>query len=410
MKILLITVDVVLLVISFLLGFSVKHRKYLFIPSTLFAFLSLYLAITTLPHTTSEPIDPTTLVATTRISDGTIGETREEPTITEKATTVRSPVPVDNHLSSMVVKETEGSALTKKEGTIYRDEQEDVYSFQPPRKGTYRFQIENMYEEKSVSLFIKDQGDGVIENKYNVYNGDGITVSTLDPQQVYNIVVKQNTGYSSYTLSVGFQQPTIRLTGQKTISGNIDYYQQRNLYSFYPSIEGTYRFEINDLYAEKSVTLYIYDAGNGTVEKAYNIENGYGITTTKLKKDKTYTIAVEYARGYTPYVLSVGYPKKITDISTSRYSTGAIEYVDQKDRYVFYPSDQTEYQFIISELLADKAVTLRIVDDGGGTIKSYYHVENDQGIKTDALKVGQKYYIEVEYKSGFTPYSLRIIA
>lgn len=302
----------------------------------------------------------------------------------------------------------EDGLLTQFQGEMENENQEDSFKYIPTRDGIYRFEITEMYAERQVHICICDSGGGTIEENNWIGNHDGITTRDLIPDNEYTIKVKQARNYSPYTLSVYSQAETVEVSGTKELKDEIIFTDQENMYSFVPQLDGRYRFEIDQLYAEKKLSLFILDEGKGTVKSETWIGNGEGITIDSLQTNQKYTIVVQQTKGFSPYCLKIGYPSVPKRLQIGEAVEDSIEFTDEIDTFIFIPPKDGVCSFTISGLQTDRKVSLFLTDEGGGTITSDTWLGNDQGIKTDQIHYGNTYYLKVEQSKGFSPYNVTV--
>lgn len=293
-------------------------------------------------------------------------------------------------------------------GEIKKEDQEDSYSIHTDRSGTYRFEISGLNAEKKVSMCLKDVGGGEMFRNTWIENGEGITANDLEAGKTYYVIIQQATGFTPYTLIIGKQQQTIDINGSKSIGGEIVFTDQVNKYSFTPAICGTYRFEVEDLYAEKKISMFIIDEGGGVVIQNTWIENGEGITTDQLQAHHPYLILIQQAQGLSKYTLKIGYQTETKNVFADSVETDAITFRDQVNIYSFTPRTAKQYRFEINDVQCGKKVSMLISDQGGGNLEKNTWIENGEGISTEQLKVGEEYFIKIVYANGCTPYSLII--
>lgn len=293
-------------------------------------------------------------------------------------------------------------------GEIKKEDQEDSYSIHTDRSGTYRFEISGLNAEKKVSMCLKDVGGGEMLRNTWIENGEGITANDLEAGKTYYVIIQQETGFTPYTLIIGKQQQTIDINGSKSIGGEIVFTDQVNKYSFTPAICGTYRFEVEDLYAEKKISMFIIDEGGGVVIQNTWIENGEGITTDQLQAHHPYLILIQQAQGLSKYTLKIGYQTETKNVFADSVETDAITFRDQVNIYSFTPRTAKQYRFEINDVQCGKKVSMLISDQGGGNLEKNTWIENGEGISTEQLKVGEEYFIKIVYANGCTPYSLII--
>ena len=78
-------------------------------------------------------------------------------------------------------------------------------------------------------------------------NGEGLTIKDMQAGETYQIQVRQYSGYDMYNLNLGLQKETVDISEYSSVSDSIQYTDQRNVYTYTPSLTGKYRFEIQDL-------------------------------------------------------------------------------------------------------------------------------------------------------------------
>ena len=365
--------------------------------------------ITTVPITSesTENIeteeDKQTLIPTIELTESV---TTDNPSIACEQTISDSPDSGgDSHELTI---EHEEALICTYDGELSEEDEEISYSFVPLRSGTYRFEISGLYEEREISIYIFDAGDGLVAKREWIGNSGGITTRDLIPGQDYSILVKQEKGFSPYTLSICSQAETVSVNGAKRIIDSTVFTDQENKYQFTPELEGTYRFEINELYAEKQISMYIFDEGDGTVSKKEWIGNGNGITISSLQTKKPYTIVIKQAVGYSPYVLDIGYPNETRLLSENGSINGELTFTDQVDIYSFIPQKEGNYSFKVSNMQTGKEISMFIVDEGGGTVDRHEWIGNDSGVDTSQLQIDKQYYVKIVQEDGFTPYTLSV--
>ena len=333
--------------------------------------------------------------------------TTAEAAITASVSSASDTVQVVDKKESIDILHEDG-LLTQFHGEMKNDDQEDSYTYIPIRDGTYRFEITGMYAERQVHICICDSGGGKIEENNWIGNSDGITMRNLIPNTEYTIKVKQARNYSPYDLLVYSQAETVEVSGTKEVKDEIIFRDQENKYLFVPPLDGRYRFEIDQLYAEKRVSLFILDEGEGTVKSETWIENGEGITIDSLQTNQKYTIVVQQTKDFSPYSLKIGYPSASQPLEIGKTLENSIEFTDEEDIFTFIPPKEGGFTFTITGLQTDKRVSLYLTDEGGGTIASDTWIGNDESLNSGQIQYGKTYYLKVEQSRGYSPYSITV--
>jgi hypothetical protein len=121
-------------------------------------------------------------------------------------------------------------------------------------------------------------------------NDEGITVRyKLNGGQRYTLRVEHRHQFTPYTLTIGQQKPAVDITDKSSVSDSIEFRGQQNNYTFTPAIDGAYRFEFSDVYAQAQLNLLIRDEGDGLVAfrsdglGGGSLRDGQGFTTNKFK-------------------------------------------------------------------------------------------------------------------------------
>lgn len=348
--------------------------------------------------TTNQVIEEEDVVEYDQTSTSTSSSTSHVQTIFDS--------PTDDLDHNEITVTHEEALISTYDGELSEEDDELSYSFVPLRSGIHRFEISGLYEERKVSIYIYDAGNGIVAKREWIGNLDGVTTGDLTPGQDYTVLVKQEEGLSSFTLSICSPAETVSVGNETHINDSIVFTGQENKYHFVPKIDGTYRFEINELYAEKQISMYIFDKGNGTVEKKEWIGNGNGITISSLQPNKPYTIVVKQEAGYSPYVLDIGYPNETKSLSDNGTVNGNLTFTDQVDIFSFIPQKEGIYSFKVSDIQTEKEISMFIVDEGNGVVDRHEWIGNDSGIETNRLQTYKQYYIKIVQVDGFTPYML----
>ncbi|HJB05871.1 MAG TPA: hypothetical protein H9715_08980, partial [Candidatus Merdibacter merdigallinarum] len=132
-----------------------------------------------------------------------------------------------------------------------------------------------------------------------------------------------------------------------------------------------------------------------------SINYGTNGLTIDLEKGETYIISAEYINGTCDYIISIGVPIEMTDISGNTSVSGSIVYQDQKDRYLYTAPISGTYYFS-TNLSAGGEVRVRI---SGENERSLNYGTN--GL-TAGLEAGKTYILSVEYTNTSCTYTLSI--
>ena len=293
-------------------------------------------------------------------------------------------------------------------GTLSGEGQVDEYSFVAPYDGFYRADISELYNGVDVELFIVDDGGYTVASDLYCINGEGATADDLIAGHTYVVRVKQDSGFSGYTLSIGMQKPTIDITGYSTVSDSIEYTDQRNTYVFTAPLDGTYRFELSGVQYDTDFELRMYNYLGEMLESDLYCINGEGISVNNLKSGETYQIEIRQDYGFSSYSMYIGYQKETIDISELSSFTDSIEYTDQRNVYTLTVPVEGQYTFEISGMMNDTDVELYLFNDLGETVDSDLYCINGEGISVDGLEAGKVYELQIRQDYGLGGYTLSI--
>ena len=191
-------------------------------------------------------------------------------------------------------------------------------------------------------------------------------------------------------------------------SGNISSEDQQDFYYFEAPYDGRYRIDLSDVQSGTSMELYLFDAsGNKIVADTY-CTNGEGITAKGLTAGETYEIRVCQSSGFSSYDLTIGLQKPTVDISSLTQLTDSIEFIDQRNVYLFTVPIDGRYRFELSGMMSGTATELYVFNSLGEEVASNTYCENGEGVTVKGLLAGEVYQVQVRYVSGFSSYNLTI--
>ncbi len=293
-------------------------------------------------------------------------------------------------------------------GNITNEDQEDIYTFTAPYDGRYRVDLTNLMSNTNVELYIyDDSGERIASDSY-CQNEEGLTVKDLTAGKVYTVKVKQDNGYSNYSLSIGLQKATVDITGITEFTDSVEYTDQRNVYSFTVPIDGRYRFELSGMQNGTAVELYMFNSLDETVASDSYCQNGEGITVKDLKAGEVYEIQIRQDELYSSYKVNIGYQKETVDISEFTLVSDSIEYTDQRNVYSFTVPIDGRYRFELSGMQSGTAVELYMFNSLDETVGSDSYCQNGEGITVKDLKAGEVYEIQIRQDEQFSPYTIAI--
>jgi len=234
----------------------------------------------------------------------------------------------------------------------------------------------------------------------NPNNTDNSTVSgqTVPALQtsVYptidNLVTNPTTIQNSATL--------LQFDGNLTITG------QQDQYTFVPSVDGRYRFEITNL-ATGNVDLIITNSVGTSVGSSTYVSNGSGVTINNINGGETYTIQVRQRSGLSQYRLTIGHQKPTVNITGYTVVNDSMQFNDQYNNYKWTVSSSGIYRFEISNLTTGN-IDIVITNSVGTSVGSSTYMSNGSGVTINNINGGETYTIQVRQRSGLSQYKLNI--
>ena len=316
--------------------------------------------------------------------------------------------PVEIHIPELSIAEfTAEPAYTQKfEGEISTEKQVDVYEITLPLNGYYRFDITELQRGTQVSIYLLDSTRKILASVPFCGNDGGLTFRALGSEEKITIQIEQKVSYGAYVLSVGYQKALVEIDEYTLINDSIEFTDQLNCYNFIPPRYGRYRFELSGMRSGIVTCLYATNALGEILESDKYASNGRGITLQNLNADETYQICVGQNDNFGQYALSVGYQKEIVDITEYTSIHDRLEYKDQRNVYLFTPSQDGVYRFELSGMQSGTVAVLNAYNNLGESFALNDRCANGDGITLEDLKAGEQYEIQVRQRESFSSYIL----
>lgn len=180
--------------------------------------------------------------------------------------------------------------------------QQNQYIFVPEENGIYRIDLETEGNLSAVKLGVFDSAGSRISGG-EPESGEGITIR-LEAGTPYTIRATYSGKAGGYTLWLGKQRPSVDITGQNIVSGEIAYKDQRNSCKFKAEEEGLYRITAGNFPDDCSLKLYLYDGLGYKIGGEDYIESG-GYVTAELTAGQTYEVLLIQNSGKGKYTLTI---------------------------------------------------------------------------------------------------------
>jgi hypothetical protein len=313
-------------------------------------------------------------------------------------------------LPSRPITVTNNARIQEFNGSFTAADQKVEYTFTPPVDGQYRFEISNLASAR-INMVIKNSTGSVVGSVGGIGNGSGLTINGIKGGETYTIQIGQYDGLGLYRLSIGYQKPTVDITGFTEINDSIQFTHQYNYYTWTAPIGGRYRFQISNL-ASAHIRIVIINSFGMIIGESspYGIGNGDGLTMDGIKGGETYTIQIRQYSGLSLYRLSIGYQKPTVDVTGFTEINDSIQFTHQYNYYTWTaPAEGGRYRFEISNL-AGANIRIVIINSFGMVIgeSSPYGIGNGDGLTMNGIRGGETYTIQIRQHSGLSLYRLSI--
>lgn len=197
------------------------------------------------------------------------------------------------------------TGFTEYNDSIEYIDQCNRYTFSAPCDGLYRFDMTGIKNETDFNFYVIDSLGKPIKTDTYCYNGHGITVNDLKQGEQYEIQVVQDDGFSSYTLSIGYQMNTVDIDGYSSVRDSVYYTDQRNVYSLNIAKRGGTGIRISGLAADTWVEIYVLnDLGETVVSDTY-FTNGDSVMINDADVGDHYEIQIYQDSGMSEYELII---------------------------------------------------------------------------------------------------------
>lgn len=287
-------------------------------------------------------------------------------------------------------------------------DQRNIYYFSVPVSGRYRFELTDVYSGTVFDLRVFDSLGEMMDSDTYCINEEGITVRDLKAGEIYEIQVRQNKGFSTYKLDIGYQKDTVDISEYTIVKDSVEYEEQCNVYTFTAPIDGVYRFELSGMNGDTDMKLYMVNQLEEIVESDTYCMNGEGITVVDLKAGEIYEVQVHQNNGCSSYTLSIGKQKKRASINQMGTIRDSVEYTGQRNVYSLTTQSGGDITVEISVMDDDVYVEVFVFNELKEEIESDTYFENDESITIYNCSVGEQYEIQIRQSRGLSNYTLTI--
>ena len=186
--------------------------------------------------------------------------------------------------------------------------QTNNYLYTANVSGIHRFQIEQINSGIQVSLYVYDAAGYRLNYNTSIGQGSGVTV-TLDKGETYSVVIKQAAGYNSYTMSIGSPKEVVNISGYDIVNDSIQFYDQENIYTYTPTVSGSYKLSLANVVSGVNISVYIYDDADYRINYSTGMSNTSSLSAS-LEANRTYIIKAKYSSNHGSYSLGIDFGSK----------------------------------------------------------------------------------------------------
>ncbi len=299
------------------------------------------------------------------------------------------------------------AVITTHSGEIKSNNQVDTYTFVAENNGRYCIWISELYSGNALSVYVKNSlGETVNSNSY-CQNNEGFYVENLEVGATYTIEVAQRTNKGTYDLNIATPKEVVDITEYDAVEDSTAYEDQLIVYTFAPVVGGIYRFEFTEMLADTNLDIYILDHLGATVHSYTWVSNGEGITGA-FTAGETYQVRIFQRSLYSSYQMMIYKQEPTLNVTEYTQVNGTIKYTGQELNYFFVVPADGNYNFGISNMLADNNVDIKVLNNLGESVASATWVENGESVALKNVKAGDEYVIRVMQRYGTGDFSLSI--
>ena len=183
-------------------------------------------------------------------------------------------------------------------GSITYTGQIDTYTYVAPVTGKYRFDLTSDNVKMDYRFYLYASNNAQLASTF--YSNKGKTVDLVEGE-TYRIEIKQNSGLENYTINIGVPDRISNVEGN-TISGNLTYTDQENLYTYTAPVSGKYKFTFGTDDAKSDYRFYVISAINEQIASSYYLNRN---KTVQLEAGQVYTIKVKQSSGFPSYRIDI---------------------------------------------------------------------------------------------------------
>lgn len=164
---------------------------------------------------------------------------------------------------------------------------------------------------------------------------------------------------------------------------------------------------IAEMRSDEGAEIQIYDEKGERKGGLGWGRNGSGVVFKTAGPGEKYSIHVIQSEGLSEFVVRVGMPKPVTDLSDITVLSDRMDYKNQENVYTITAGETGMYSFFPSEMMADMRIGMVLYDRLGARVTSNSYAYTGRGIWAE-LTAGETYTLAVSQSEEIGSYDLLV--
>ena len=164
---------------------------------------------------------------------------------------------------------------------------------------------------------------------------------------------------------------------------------------------------IAEMRSDEGAEIQIYDEKGERTGGLNWGRNGSGVVFKTAGSGEKYSIHVIQSEGLSEFVVRVGMPKPVVDLSDLTVLSDRMDYKNQENVYTITAGETGMYSFFPSEMMADMRIGMVLYDRLGATVTSNSYAYTGRGVWAE-LTAGETYTLAVSQSEEIGSYDLLV--
>jgi len=280
---------------------------------------------------------------------------------------------------------------------LERREQVDVYRYTAPATGIYNFQFISDVQHVDYQFIIFDERGNQLRSSW--LSTQGFSIS-LNEGQEYLIHVRQQNGYTRYTINI--REPRIYEYIGNQIINTLDLREQVDIYTYVAPATGIYHFQFVSDVPNVDYQFIIFDERGNQLRSSWLSSHGISLVLNEKQK---YLIHVIQQNGFTGYTINISEPA--FEVVGSNQFIGSLELREQVNVYTYVAPTSGMYRFQFVSDVPNVDYQFILFDEEGNLLNTSWLSSRELSL---TLQAGQNYIFHVVQQTGFMRYTITINA